>query len=353
MENNNDNNLFTNMFGMESEEQPVSEPIPEPTPVLEEQKIEETISVQPTIQPSITIPKLPVEEEIIVLDSNPIPQPENQPVVEEQQLSLSTINSNITSMPKEEKFDVDNYTSKDSSYKTVCIILGITLLIVLAAFPLYSVVNNYLNNNKNDNSTENKQTIPQEYKSNEKEEKPSTPVLNINFDIDATFDKGYTTNQNELNQTQGYQPEVSEGVIKCETINNIQSQTERAEVEYYFYYKDYMTKKFLAIQKYKFVNLSTYNSNLQALQSLRSIMAQNEHMYTKLLTDTNSYRLDFYMLQDLAYSQAVKVPDSAYYYDSTISYNKPIKSTMNQFLGDQIYVGNMYCSTIVTQDASL
>ncbi len=352
MENNNDNNLFSNMFGMESEETPIQQPPVEEPPVQEQSKVEEPPVVQTPIQPSTpTPPPVQVQEEIIVLDSNPKPIEEPKPVPE-QPISLNTINSNINTMPKEDNYDFNDNTSKDSSYKTVCIILGVTLLIVLAAFPLYSVVNNYLNSTKENQTIEDKQTIPQEDKNEEKEEKPKVE-LNINFDLDVTFDKGYTTNPNELNQIKGYQPEDSEGVIKCETINNIQSQTEIAKAEYYFYYKDYMTKKFLAIQKYKFVNLSTYNSNLQALQSLRSVMTQNEHMYTKLLTDTNSYRLDFYMLQDLAYSQAIKVPDSDYYFDSTISYNKPIKSAMNQFLGDQAYVGNMYCSTINTQDASI
>ena len=93
MENNNDNNLFTNMFGIESEEPKEQVPTEqkniqtlEPSPVVES-------TTTPTQQPIQTIaPTKPIQEEIIVLDSNkPTQEPVvEQPVVEEQ--SLNTMN---------------------------------------------------------------------------------------------------------------------------------------------------------------------------------------------------------------------------------------------------------------------
>ena len=59
------------------------------------------------------------------------------------------------------------------------------------------------------------------------------------------------------------------------------------------------------------------------------------------------------MLADLAYNQAVRLPDSKYYFDIKISYNTPIKKAMNHFITKEGYTNNMYCSTIITNDASV
>ena len=39
--------------------------------------------------------------------------------------------------------------------------------------------------------------------------------------------------------------------------------------------------------------------------------------------------------------------------DIKISYNTPIKKAMNRFITEEGYTNNMYCSTIITNDASV
>ena len=84
-----------------------------------------------------------------IIDSNkPTQEPVvEQPVVEEQ--SLNTMNLNSNYIPVQTSFEseddvIDLRNLKPSHYKTISIILGITLLVVLLAFPLYFGLNNYL-----------------------------------------------------------------------------------------------------------------------------------------------------------------------------------------------------------------
>ena len=69
MENNNDNNLFTNMFGIESEEPKEQiQPEPTPQPVVENNVMEQP--QQPTPIPQPVTEQKTIVEEIITLDSN-------------------------------------------------------------------------------------------------------------------------------------------------------------------------------------------------------------------------------------------------------------------------------------------
>lgn len=339
MENNN--NLFTNMFGMESEEQPLQQPVPEPVP----QPVQSVEPVQQTIKPSIQIEQ-PVIEEIIVLDSNPTPIEQQTQVVE--QPTLNSINSNPTEIKENNINYEEQSVPKENIYKPICIILGITLLIVVLAFPLYNVVNNYLYSNK-EQEVKNEQPTPQEEP--KVEEQPQTPVLNIEFDLDLSFDKGY--NKDEYQRTSSYKPVSSEGVIKCENKNPIMHDQGINNMAIYYYYKDFMVKKLLTVDYLKLNNSTIYNQYINNIQTILSITESNQHLFTKVLVDEHEYRINYYMMADLAYSQAVRIPDSNYYIDITVSYNTPIQSAMNKILGDSNYIGNAYCSTINTQDASL
>lgn len=359
MENNNDNNLFTNMFGIESEEPKEQVPTEqkniqtlEPSPVVES-------TTTPTQQPIQTIaPTKPIQEEIIVLDSNkPTQEPVvEQPVVEEQ--SLNTMNLNSNYIPVQTSFEseddvIDLRNLKPSHYKTISIILGITLLVVLLAFLLYFGLNNYLSKNNKEEVQEPVTNQPAPTPTPEpKPVEPTQPP--INFDLDLSFDNGYTQNPNEYHIKQGFDPTNSEGVVLCESIKPIiYGGVGVQNVFVYIYYKDYQTKKLLTINDWQFINQELYNENLMFFQSTSSMLSGNEHLYTQILVDNKEYIIQYYMLADLAYNQAVRLPDSKYYFDIKISYNTPIKKAMNHFITKEGYTNNMYCSTIITNDTSL
>jgi hypothetical protein len=59
------------------------------------------------------------------------------------------------------------------------------------------------------------------------------------------------------------------------------------------------------------------------------------------------------MLINLAYNQAIRVPEEKIYYDVSLSYNIPVKNAMSKYLTDPSFAGNLQCSTLVTSDASI
>lgn len=356
MENNNNNNLFTNMFGIESEEQPPPQqsPVQEPTP--ERQQVQPTVQPQviqqPVMQPQVK--QQPIVEEIITLDSN---KPIETPVVEEPKPSLETINMNPNYQPVkpshqiDEIDDLDYNPSNNINYKGLVIILGITLVVVLLAFPIYTGLNNYFSKNDEEVQEPQPQTQTPTQQEPTTEETPTLPP--INFDMDLSFDKGYSNNPNEYHQTIAYKPEQYEGVIKCENIKTLVSSAGKENVIIYLYYKDLMLKKYMLIDDLKFNNVNTYNDYIAYYQSLEALTSGNEHLYTRILVSDSLYRINFTMLVDLAYNQAIRIPGEKIYYDVQMSYNTPIKNAMNKFLTNKSISGNMYCSTLATNDASI
>lgn len=357
MENNNDN-LFTNMFGVESEEssvQPVEQPVAEPTPV----PVVPPTPIPPQQPVTMEQPNQnqPVNQEIIVLDSNKPQEPEPVPVQpQEPTPQLNSMNYTAKPVTPLDYQNTDPFIpAKETNYKLICIVLVVTLVAVIGAFLVYNGLNSYLEKNSSTNTEQTEQTPAVDGEKDEQsKEEPKAPVQPIVFDMDLSFDKGYTTKTHELHQTQAYKPEASEGVIKCETIRMLSDPNiGTSKVIVYIYYKDYMTKKLLTINEWGLINSKIYNEYLIGLQTINSALSANEHLYTQILVDKTNYLIDYYMLADLAYNQATKIPNSNYYIDIKLSYNAAIKNAMNKFLLDQRYSGNMYCSTLETSQASI
>lgn len=352
MENNN--NIFTNTTNIENEAPKVT--------ILPEQDINPNQQQLPNTnyaeQKTQLVQNDPNQENIILLNSQKISEElmKDHLTIPEQTIKQQS----LSSLPNIEKNDVYSQNNiQNSNYKTIAIILGITLVIVLLAFPLYIGLNNHLNSKQEDT----KQDVETKAETQEQDPQtleptpsptpvePSTPP--INFDLDLSFEKGYSTNPNEYHQTTAFTPESKEGVVKCETIKTISSAGVKANAILYFYYKDSLTKKLLTVEDGIYSNQQTYSTYVNSYQNFRAIMQKNQHLYTKLEVDNKTYRIRFSMLADLAYSQTTSIPNSNQYYAIKISYNTSIKNAMNKILTDPSYNGNMYCSSLVTTDASI
>lgn len=354
MENNNDNNLFTSMFGVESEEknEPLEQPVQQPVSQPVQQPIPNPIPVQP--EPTTIQPSNQIQEEIIVLDSNKVVE---EPITKIEQQPTNAIEMNLNYQPvkpvhQKDDEDLESENFKPENYKILCIALGITLAVVLLAFPLYTGLNKYLSTPKEENKEIIEETKNQENELSEQQpQTPTTPP--INFDMNLSFDKGYTNNANEYKQKTPYKPENYEGVIKCETINKIINSEGQFQSVVYLYYKDLMVKKYIVIDNIKLNNSRSYNEFISYYQSLQSLTSSNEHLFTELLVSNSTYNINFKMLIDLAYNQAIRVPEEKIYYDVSLSYNIPVKNAMSKYLTDPSFAGNLQCSTLVTSDASI
>lgn len=377
MENNNDNNLFTNMFGVESEETKV-EPaqvaaeqsrdvatVQEPTPVVASSPVVKEQPQSPIPSPippqAVTPVNQTANEELITLDSNNVqiqsapanPVPEVPPVVE-QPVEQPVIQPQFSPQPQNTYNELDfSQQPKEVNYKLICIILAVTLVIIGALFLAYTGIDNYLKNNP---PAQEPPVVEEQQKEEEKPtpQAPVEPAEPIKFDLTLSFDKGDTTDVNEYHVKQGFKPAKSEGVVLCQNISPVIYGGVGVEnVMVYIYYKDYQTKKILTINDWQLIDQKNYNEILTMYQTTTAIVSGNEHMDTQIRIDQKEYIVQYFMLADLAYNQAVRIPESKYYFDIKISYNTPIQKAMNKFLTQERYTNNMYCTTIVTSEASI
>lgn len=348
MENNKDGNLITNISNAETVEQKETMASQQSTISVQQQNID-SIAIAQTLQPAQNItPNESSQEKTITLDSN-----QTTAELMGQQTLLQKMNQSSPTTQTNFEKEVCLNNIQPTNYKNIAIFLIVILVIVLLSFPIYESLNNYLN--------EKQVKVPEPVIKQPTPETPSTPEQKpveptlppINFDMDLSFDKGYSKKPNEYHQTISYTPESNEGVVKCETIKTVNTTEAQSNTVAYFYYKDKMTKKLLLIDIIKYKNKQTYNTYVNEYQNFRATLSKNKHLFTKLEVDNSTYRTNFYMLVDLAYSQTTAIPNSNQYYHIKISYNTPIKKAMEKFITDPLVSGNMYCSTIVTADASI
>lgn len=339
----NNNNLFSSMFGVESEETPTTEPpktVEQPT---FEQPVEQSpLNQQPvtfsSMQPTpveIVTPIQSKEEEMVYLDSTPInnPAPIQTPQIP---LDQPVTNNNHNEI----NFDD---TEKPSP------VLIILLIIVMIGGGLYMAITTFSSpaqkTNKQPESEQSTTVVTD--KEEEKEDKPTAPAV-TSFDVSLTFDKGYTTNTKELNQTISYQPEYTEGVIKCESIKarNISGVSNKETV--YMYYKESAVKKIITISDAKYPSQSTYNTYLASFKSLKSQAAKYNNLVVDYKGNSSARTINAKVYVDLVYGHNFKFDDTKYIYRIGLSYNTPIKAAMDKLLFNQDYQNNLMCSTIIT-----
>ncbi len=357
--NNNDNNLFTSMFGIESEEQQPTpaQPVQQTQPVQEGKFFsEQPAAPQQPAEPTIELtPNKPAEEQIF-LSSDPAPQNQTQPMAgQPQMVTQQPMGQPVPQQPMPQPVYQPEYTpqtdymapSKESNPATIYIIFGLILLVVIVGPMVFSAVSNMNSpvtpNNNQQTEEKTEETVPPV---EDEEQTPQAPE--VTFDGSMSFYKELTTNPKELNQTVGYQPTYDRGVIKCGTTKsrNITGATQTEEI--YLYYENYQVKKSLNITKTKASNKSTYNQLVESGKYLKSLDEQNKN-YTfssKQNASTRTYEATTFF--ELAYGNKISIPETKYYMYLPYSLNTPIKSAMNKILQKEGFKGISTCSTVVT-----
>ena len=340
----NNNNLFTNMFGVESEETPTTEP-PKPVeqPTFEQPVEQSPLNQQPvtfsSMQPTpveIVTPIQPKEEEMVYLDSTPI---NNPAPIQTPQIPLDQPVTN----------NIHNEINFDDAEKPSPVLI-ILLIIVMIGGGLYMFATTFSSptpKSPTKPTTNQPATTVPEKEEEKEEEKPAPPAV-TSFDITLNFDKGYTTNEKELNQTASYQPEQTEGVIKCETIKdrNIPGLTNKESV--YLYYKDAAVKKVITISDGKYLSQKTYNTYLTSFKALKSESSKYENLIVDYKANNSTLKINAKVYVDLVYGHNFKFDDTDYIYRIGVTYNTPIKAAMDKMFFNQDYKNNMKCSTILT-----
>lgn len=379
MENNNNNdNLFTSMFGIESEEEQIIEqpkaeqasqqPMVEQTvmnnqTVMQEQPMMQNSFQQKTLeQPTFNQATLePIEQrpaqsqEVIVLDSNTPAKPaEPQTSIVDLNSINPGLNTSINSFQPTEEFK--GFDEGNSSYKQIYVAFGVILAVLIIGFPLYSVVDNILNPVPNANvgsGTNSDAEKPTTTVTEKEPEEPKVEVTPIVFDTTLSFDKGYTSNNDELYQTTAFKPTSTEGVIKCENIQSYKTSTSIEKGVVYVYYKDSRAKKIIMSNTQQYTSASTYKTGLAAYAVLNQEVSANKHVELAVRTSEKDRLIQANLLIDMAYGKTIKIDGSKLNFYVVFSYDAPINDAMNKLLNHQTNKGNMACSTIVSNDASI
>lgn len=381
--NNNNDNLFTQMFGLESEQPvteaptvpltsapvtevptiptesttsaPTTQPVPQPqNELINALNFNNTSSTQvsqPTTEPQNDIMMLaPTTQE--ELEERTTPETEPEPIIQETRFnpnSLPTTPTDYvpTQFPTYETPDIyeENTTQGKYYFKLILIIVG-----VFAAIGGWFLF--YTNVLKEDNDKEAEQVMQakqeETVEEQEENEEPEEPlVYPIQFDEEMNFFHSLTTNENELYQTEPYTPEKTTGVIVCTNLQPYSFGSGAIMNEYYLYYEDYKLKKTIHNEISAYSSKEDYATMEQGYAALQQSWADKEGIKVKV----NSYpdKLAFHTVAyfNLAYGNYfVTDHDSNIYYRLRYDYNDNIKSTMGTLLG--IEAGNLVCSSVIT-----
>lgn len=408
MQNNNQNedNLFTQMFGLPSElpdNKNVSTQPPQPEP--EEQKVVEQPQVvetppkeeplpeeKPTIENPLSSLNAPKEEV----------QTNQQPIESNQTITLTSnkkqdeevfLSSNITSQEQAEKemelsksqeeqiqntfapsaqvnnnFTEPNPMSINNTYYqevpqtyetpkkgfnsmpivTILIILVIGGLVVGGTY-IYKTYLQPSNNNLNNNPP-NEEQEDEEQLDIIVEPEPEEEIKKvINFTENFSFNKGYTTNSNELNQKSPFKPIETTGVILCETLAAVKSPTEDIDQKLYFYYEENLLKKIIVHNHRNIKDNKTYQDVITSGKIIQNKFANQEGFRFTLKEYPGTKKIDTIMYMNLAYGNKVAFTEQKFYFELAYDYNDKIDTTLASLLYEESTLGKIACSSLITE----
>lgn len=375
--NENNDSLFTQMFGLESE-QPTELPpkeevkevpkIEEPVEKAPEQKIikanniEETDSVfqNNLSQLNQTLaPKKPLEseqqemtlsptkkvEETIFLTDEPIKKEE-----EEKEEVIEEVKFDPNAIPTEpydykpsnnfEQYPLEN-ASKSSVFLKFLLILLCVGGLIGGWILLYSTVLAPEEEINNTTETEEQETT--------EEETPEEPeVEKIEFSQSLSFYKGLTDNPDELNREYPYDPENKTGVVLCEFITPLTENNCTVELKVFLYYENYLTKKTYSQQVNTLKDDTSFQEYINAAQIMESNFTDSESLSIDSKIDYNNKQVSIGLFSNLAYGSYTNAGDTGLILKTKIDYDDNIKTAMAQIYGIEDFIGNIKCSTVKT-----
>lgn len=381
MENNNNNNdnLFTQMFGLESEQPPT--PLPKEEVIPEQPKIENTTNIVPN--PSIESPKPEIfptqvttteqifqtdlatqlnraseessnitvnqeqtvtitptkQDEIIELTDAPIKKEEKEEQVSEVKFNPNAIPTEPFEYKPSQSVDYDepleNASSKSVIFKVLLIFIGVGLLI--GGWILFYNVSL----DKKDNP------IP-EQQAEKSEDIKEPEIKQINFDQSLSFYKGLTDNPEELNREYPFEPEETTGVIKCDLIKPISSDGITINIDVYLYYEKNLLKKSYIEQITNIKDKKLFNENIKSTATFEENFKDTEALTIDSKSDYSTQTITVGMFSNLAYGSYTHAAQDGMYYKLKLEYDDSIKTAMATVYGMDGMLGNIKCSSVKT-----
>ncbi|MGN1371113.1 MAG: hypothetical protein ACI4XM_02375 [Candidatus Coprovivens sp.] len=359
-ENNNDN-LFTQMFGIESEQQtpPITkeEPIMQENPfqtldsseqhpnIKEEQNtLEDNKSIQSLNQNNPNKPNN--EPDIITLTSTPKEEPNTIKEQPPQENIIPKFDSNAIPTNQYNQYsdnnqlDNDDISTNGTGLKISLVLIGIIVL-SFGWLYFYNFVLNPSTENPNQQLEKNSST-------DEKEDEETEEPIVINFSQNLSFYKGLVDDENELNQETPYEPAAKTGVIKCELIEPLKDSSLTTNTITYLYYEKNLLKKSYMQQMINISDKNTFTTLANYYKELESQYTNTENFTLDIQIDYISQTITVGIFSNLAYGSYVKSPIEGMNLQIKLNYNDTIKKSMGVLLGAEETLGNVKCSSVKT-----
>ncbi len=391
--NNNNDNLFTQMFGLESEQptslppkqeepkkeekkedniQPVSEvkekvissdTSEKPTSILPESRFQSGFDSQlnqlPSLTPveqleqdtpifsdePITISTTPKKEEVINLTPGIVISPKTEKTEKFDPNSINNIPNEYKSSEdfSYEDLNPENTTASKFIFKILLIFIGIIALIggwLLFYNTILGPINDkdLLTSTTDTEKNPNQETEEQE----ETEEKKIIP-----FDQTLSFYKGLVDDPNELNQTLPYTPKEKTGVIMCDLINTLETTDAEELYNVYLYYEEHLLKKVYQEDILIIKDKEMYNSSAALHKIIDQSFEDTETLTIDMKYDQTNQKITIGMFSNLAYGSYGNV-NSELNFKLDAEYNEDIKKTMERVFGSETLFGNIKCSSVKT-----
>lgn len=373
-DNNNDNNLFTQMFGLETEESPLENSpkssqqennIQSITNVPGEEKLNNSQQVESSLQQpkQVIIPSTQENsnnlnqlnfssqnDEVINLSSfSNVQTSSNNTQIElssndnsPAQTYTSTSNLDLEDFAPFEKSDIKNGAN---ALAQVSIILIVILFLCGGWFFVY---NTFVDIEEKELSKVNQESNDIVDGNQSSEQNNEYEEKTITFDETLSFYNGLTNNSNELNQKVAYTPAASTGVIKCSSTENVLIDSNTENFDLYFYYQNYQLKKFLLLNKAKYTNESDYQLLIEGCNILMENFETSEGVKYKCNLNKSAREVETTVLLNLAYGNYYQTSHKDYYLKFEYTYNENIKNSMSRILTNSYYLNKVTCSTVLT-----
>ncbi len=337
MNNQNNNDLFSQMFGVDGEARSTTPP-QDTTPTTSSSNTAPNIPagaaqpMQPMNNPGVSpFPEMPTP----ISNPNLAPQISSEPVqVQDDFYTRQTINNNINPEP------VIKDNGDKGAIMIILILIGVISLIFVGGW-FYKTVLNPVEKTQTEEKQEEKENKPAE-----PEQKPTpTPEIVIDFNQDLSFYYGLTTDTTELNQKKAYNPVAPTGVIKCSTVNPVIVNNATTHHDMYLYYENYQLKKSIDISTMKFKSSADFKTQKDAFLLMESVFnSAGYNQITKI--NSQSLTIQTNILVDLAYGNYFATPDQSLKFKLLYDYNENIKDAMDIGLTKGTYGKYSTCSTV-------
>lgn len=326
-----------------------------------EEKVAPVAAPEEEVQPDPTVidgVKETIGDSSAIVEAQPMMQQSTpQPVVStipKPQLPTST-NVAPQDPVRQTKVNKQQNTNEVPNAKIFYLVFGVILLFVIVGLPLYSSIKNGSNpstgvsepvtddENKTNPTTEEQPVT----------EQPTTGENEIVFDMDLAFDKGWVTNEKEINQKVGFLPTNLTGVIRCDLERPVVIEGITMYGSTYLYYQNYKIVSAITVTKHQYVDQTSYIANKDATSIYQNAGDTNDSLDVKIIQDDEALTVTNIMQYNLQYGHSTYVEELDTYLNFSSQFGTNIKTAIEQAIITGANSGNAVCGAIITSDAGV